>query len=391
MAGYGAVLSGAEREIRSLAEGLGAPVATSYVAKGILPEDHSLSLGNVGWLGHPVAHEMLREYADVVLAVGFSFSDLSTCWWTEGMPFVGENRLIQIDVEPSQIGRNYPIEVGLLGDGRAVLRDLLAASAETEWRGARQDTLELVKRLKAGFEVEVPAGPAGAEGMQPMRVVKELEKALPRDLLLSLDTGDHNHYFGAFFPIHATRRLLCPGGWTPMGFGPTAIISGKLANPDLPAVSVTGDGGFLMVCQEVATAVEWGVPVVWVVFNNQALGAIREGQKGAYDGRVIGTELNVATDYSALAQSLGAKGRQVTDYDQIGDAIGWALECGEPCVLDLSIARDPIPPPIAGRWFEPHRDEIPARSRGTPKLIRDVARPARTPVYGTRTRGVDRA
>ena len=363
VAGYGAVLSGAEPELQALAELLDAPVAFSYVAKGILPEDHPLSIGNVGWLGHPVAHEMIREYGDVVLAVGFSFSDLSTCWWTEGMPFVRENRIVQVDIEASQIGRNYPVEVGLLGDVKAVLRDMLSDLTEKGRRAAGRDTLSLVARLKAGFRLEVPSGRASAEGMQPLRVVKELEKALPRDLLLSLDTGDHNHYFGAFFPVHATRRLLAPGGWTAMGFGPTAILGGKLASPDLPAVCVTGDGGFLMVCQEVATAVEWGVPVVWVVFNNRALGAIREGQKAAYDGRIIGTEFKVDTDYASLARSLGAQGLSVSDYDQIGDAVRWALDCGEPCVVDMRIALDPIPPPVAGRWFEPHRDEIPPRPR----------------------------
>ena len=365
VAGYGAVLSEAEQEIRALAELLGAPVVSSYVAKGILPEDHALSTGIVGWLGHPVAHEMLREHADVVLAVGFSFSDLSTCWWTEGMPFVRENRFIQIDIEAGEIGRNYPVELGLLGDARSVLRDLLAAYRDMDQRTDRQVTPDLVARLKAGFRLEAPSGRAGAEGMQPLRVVEELKKALPRDLLLSLDTGTHNHYFGAFFPVYGTRRLLAPGGWTPMGFGPTAILGGKLASPDLPAVCVTGDGGFLMVCQEVATAVEWGLPVVWVVFNNQALGAIREGQKAAYDGRIIGTELKVEADYSALARSLGAKGVTVSDYDQIRDAIRWALDCGAPCVVDMRIALDPIPPPVAGRWFEPHRDEIPARPRGS--------------------------
>ena len=374
VAGYGAVLSGAEREILALAELLGAPVASSYVAKGILPEDHALSIGNVGWLGHPVAHEMLREHADVVLAVGFSFSDLSTCWWTEGMPFVRENRFIQIDIETSQIARSSPVEVGLLGDARSVLRDLLAASAEKGARDARQDTLDLVARLKAGFRLEIPSGRAGAEGMQPMRVMKELEKALPRDLLLSLDTGDHNHYFGAFFPVYETRRLLAPGGWTPMGFGPTAILGGKLASPDLPAVCVTGDGGFLMVCQEVATAVEWDLPVVWVVFNNRALGAIREGQKAAYDGRIIGTEFKVDADYATLARSLGAQGLSVSDYDQIGDAVRWALDCGAPCVVDMRIALDPIPPPVAGRWFEPHRDEIPPRPRSASQPSRSSAK-----------------
>lgn len=358
VAGYGAVLSDAGPEIQTLAEMLGAPVATSYAAKGILAEDHALSAGNLGWLGHPVAHELIREYADVVLAIGFSFSDLSTCWWTEGMPFVEQNRFIQIDVDANQIGRNYPVEIGMPGDAKATLQETLAALAQRDAPLHRPANMELVARAKAAFTLAVPGDDSDKEGMEPQRVVQELARVLPRDLLFSLDTGDHNHYFGAFFPVFAPRRLLYPGGWTPMGFGPTSIIGGKLARPDLPAVCVTGDGGFLMVCQEVITAVEWDTPVVWVVFNNQTLGAIRGGQKASYGGRVIGTEFAEGADYATLARALKAEGLTVNRYCEIEDAMRYALGCGRPCVVDMRIVRDPVPPPVAGRWYEPERDEI---------------------------------
>ncbi|MDE0631625.1 MAG: thiamine pyrophosphate-binding protein [Caldilineaceae bacterium] len=363
VAGYGAVLADAGPEILELAEKLGAPVATSYAAKGIVAEDHPLSLGNVGWLGHPNAHEMIREHADVVLAVGFSFSDLSTCWWTEGMPFVKQNRFIQIDIDANQIGRTYPVEVGLLGDAKATLQETIGALSAKGASPSRKENLELTAKVKSGFRMEVPGEESDAQGMEPLRVVEELRRFLPKDILFSLDTGDHNHYFGAFFPIYSPRRLLYPGGWTPMGFGPTSIIGGKLARPDLPAVCVTGDGGFLMVCQEVITAVEWGLPVIWVVFNNQTLGAIRGGQLASYGGRIIGTEFCESADYAALARSLRAEGLTVSRYAEIEDAIGHALECGRPCVVDMRIARDPVPPPIAGMWFEPERDEMPPRPR----------------------------
>ncbi|MDE0199579.1 MAG: thiamine pyrophosphate-binding protein [Caldilineaceae bacterium] len=362
-AGYGAVLSDAGPEIKKLAELLGAPVATSYAAKGILAEDHSQSVGSLGWLGHPSAHEYIREYADVVLAVGFSFSDLSTCWWTEGMPFVEQNRFVQIDIDANQIGRIYPVEVGLLGDAKATLHEIVEALSAMEAPQYREANQELTEKVKSVFCMDIPDEGSGATGMEPLRVVEELRRVLPRDILFSLDTGDHNHYFGAFFPIYSPRRLLYPGGWTPMGFGPTSIIGGKLARPELPAVCVTGDGGFLMVCQEVITAVEWGLPVVWIVFNNQALGAIRGGQQGSYDGRVIGTEFCENADYAALAKSLKAEGLTVNRYCEIEDAMSYALACGRPCVIDMEIARDPVPPPIAGMWFEPERDEIPPRPR----------------------------
>ncbi len=363
VAGYGAVLADAGPEILELAEFLGAPVATSYAAKGILAEDHPLSLGMVGWLGHPSAHEMIRQHADVVLVIGFSFSDLSTCWWTEGMPFVEQNRFIQIDIDANQIGRTYPVEVGLLGDAKATLRETLAVLSTKEESKFRPANLELTAGVKSSFHMEIPDHESDDQGMEPLRVVEELRRVLPRDILFSLDTGDHNHYFGAFFPIYSPRRLLYPGGWTPMGFGPTSIIGGKLARPDFPAVCVTGDGGFLMVCQEVITAVEWGLPVVWIVFNNQTLGAIRGGQMASYGGKIVGTEFCENADYAALAKSLKAEGLSISKYVEIEEAICYALECGRPCVVDMRIARDPVPPPIAGMWFEPERDEISPRPR----------------------------
>ena len=220
VAGYGAVLADAGQEIQALAELLGAPVATSYAAKGILAEDHPLSVGNLGWLGHPSAHEMIRDHADVVLVVGFSFSDLSTCWWTEGMPFVEQNRFIQIDIDANQIGRTYPVEIGLLGDAKATLQETLVALAAKDAPQGRQKNMELAARVKACFRLDSPGDDSDKEGMEPLRVVEELQRVLPRDILFSLDTGDHNHYFGAFFPIYSPRRLLYPGGLDADGLRP---------------------------------------------------------------------------------------------------------------------------------------------------------------------------
>ena len=134
-----------------------------------------------------------------------------------------------------------------------------------------------------------------------------------------------------------------------MGWGPTAIIGAKLARPDKACVAITGDGGFLMVNQEVSTAVEWGLPVVWLVFNNSSLAAIRDGQMADFGGRVIGTEYSVEVDYAELGRALGGEGVRVTRHNEVEDAIRWALDCGKPCVVDLVVAADAVRPPIAGR------------------------------------------
>ena len=358
LAGYGAMLSGADAEVLELAELLGAPIATSFMSKGIVPEDHPLSAGMVGWLGHPVAHEIIREHADRLLAVGFRFSDESTSWWTEGRPFVRENRFIQIDIQQQELAKNYPVEVGLLGDAKATLQDLIEEIRRRgQVNGRRvEDAKRWVRNLKERFRPEIPQ--EDKSPMEPLRIAEELRQALPRESVLAVDTGAHAHYFAAFYPVYGPKRLLNPGGWTPMGWAPTAILGAKVAAPDLPCVSVSGDGGFAMVCQEVITAVEWDTPVVWIVFNNRALAAIREGQKASYGGRIIGTEFTQRADFAAMARAFCAEGIRVERYGEIGDAVEHALTCGKPCVLDMLVETDAMPPPVAGAWCEPERDWV---------------------------------
>lgn len=363
LAGNGAMIGGAEREIVDLAELLGAPVATSFVAKGLIAEDHPLSVGMVGWLGHPVAHEFIREHADLVLAVGYRFSDEGTSWWTEGRPFVKENRFIQLDVQQQELAKNYPVEVGLLGDAKATLVDLIALIREKGGRSGSERAREWISSSTSSFHLPLPD--SEKTPMESMVVADRLRALLPRDSILSVDTGTHAHYFSAFYPVYGPRRLLNPGGWTPMGWGPAAIMGAKLAEPDTVCASITGDGGFLMVCQEIVTAVEWKIPVIWFVFNDMSLRAIRDGQQAAYDGRIIGTEFTQPTDFAALARSMGAEGITVTECSQLDDAVNRAIAINKPCVIDLHVDRDGQYPPVAGIWYEPYRSPDASMPRGS--------------------------
>ena len=363
IAGNGALISGAGAAVAELAESLGAAIASSFVSKGVVPEDHPLAVGMVGWLGHPVAHELIRERADVILAVGYRFADESTSWWTEGKPFVPQNRIIQIDIEAREMGRAGPIELGLEGDALAVLNDLREAIERLGGRASAAADAALIRRAMRAYSHELT--PPDATPMQPLRLADQVRRMLPDDSIISVDTGNHAHYFAAFYPVRSGGRFLNPGGWTPMGWGPTAIIGAKLAQPDKACVAITGDGGFLMVNQEVSTAVEWGLPVVWLVFNNSSLAAIRDGQLADFGGRIIGTEYTVEVDYAVLGRALGAEGVRVTRHDEVEDAIRWALDCGRPCVVDLVVATDAVRPPIAGAWYEPGRAEPPPMPRGS--------------------------
>ena len=363
VAGNGAMIGEAGPEVVELAELIGAPVATSFVAKGIIPEDHPLSIGMVGWLGHPVAHEMIREHADIVFAIGYRFSDEATSWWTEGRPYVKENRFIQLDIQQQELAKNYPVEVGLLGDAKASLRELIDLIRDRGGRPGYEKSTQWISDVTRAFHLDLPD--AEKTPMESMVIADRLRTLLPRDSILSIDTGTHAHYFSAFYPIFGPRRFLNPGGWTPMGWGPAAILGAKLAAPDKVCVSISGDGGFLMVCQEIVTAVEWNVPVIWLVFNDQALRAIRDGQKEAYEGRIIGTEFTQPTDFAAMARSMGAIGIRVTHVDELSGAIDQAISCNRPCVIDLQVDQEAIYPPVAGIWYEPARSPDARMPRGS--------------------------
>lgn len=353
VAGNGAVISKAEAEVVKLAEALGAPVVTSYMSKGVIPGDHPLSAGMAGWLGHPAAHEILREKADVVLAVGYRFSDEGTSFWTEGLPYVPENKFIQIDLVPEEIGRNYPVEVGLVGDAKAVLSDILESVEKLPPRpgkdAAAPELAEIIARHEAA--VVVPQGVTSP--VEPMQIAMAIRKVLPENGIIVTDTGNHSQYFAPFFKTKGRRRLICPGSWTPMGFSPAAVIGAKLAEPETPCLAVVGDGGFYMMCQEVITAVDFGTPVVWVVFNNKTLNAIRLGQIDDYNNHIIGTEFKSAANFAEMAKSFGAEGVRVKSSDQLEDALTFALHCGKPCVVDVVTQTDPIPPQGAGDFLTP--------------------------------------
>lgn len=298
-----------------------------------------------------------------MFAIGYRFSDEATSWWTEGRPYVKENRFIQLDIQQQELAKNYPVEVGLLGDAKASLRELIDLIRDRGGRPGYEKSSQWIFDVTRAFHLDLPD--AEKTPMESMVIADRLRALLPRDSILSIDTGTHAHYFSAFYPIFGPRRFLNPGGWTPMGWGPAAILGAKLAAPDKVCVSISGDGGFLMVCQEIVTAVEWNVPVIWLVFNDQALRAIRDGQKEAYEGRIIGTEFTQPTDFAAMARSMGALGIRVTHVDELSGAIDQAISYNRPCVIDLQVDQEAIYPPVAGIWYEPARSPDAGMPRGS--------------------------
>lgn len=346
LAGHGVNLGGAQAELLELAELLSIPVATTPKGKGAFPETHPLSLRVFGLASSPVSERyLLSEGADALLVLGSSLHENSTSGWD---PRLGAGLVLQADIEPATIGRNYPVDVALAGDVKTTLRELLfelrrrLALGETPPEGAR----EAFARFKAGAQLflDPDSMRSDARPIKPQRLMSELDAALPEDALVFLDVG--NNTLWATHYLSATGRNVFIHNWgefAAMGYGVAAAVGGKLAAPRRPVIAIVGDGGFAMAGMEVSTAVTEGVPVVWIVLNDARLNAVHHGQTLQYAGRTIGTEFR-RMDVAGVAEALGAWARRVLHPGDIASAVADALASGRPAVIDVLIDAEEVPP-----------------------------------------------
>lgn len=339
LAGTGVSLSGANRELSRLAQLLDAGVATTPKAKGCFPEDDPRFLGILGLGGHPRASRYLFEHADLIFAVGTSLGQIATNNFDTRLM---ERPLIHADVNPEEIGKNFPVEVGLVGDAQIVLKELSKALMDlTEEEGSDgsylRGFLAREERLVDPHLLVEDRSP-----LLPQRLMVELRRALPRDAIVFWDSGAHNlwgvHYFETYLP----RTFVYSPSFGAMGYGVSACIGAQFARPDQMVVAVCGDGGFLMNGTEVSTAVNESLPILWVIMNNQCLGMVQQGDRVAI-GRDTGTEIR-QVDLVRMAQGLGARAHRITRPGELGEAVLEARRSGIPTVLDVHIDRAQVPP-----------------------------------------------
>ena len=331
MAGGGVTSSGAQREIVELAEMLNIPVATSLNAKGTIPEDHPLSVGVVGSYSRWCANRVVSE-ADLVLFVGSHTGSQVTLDWK--IPAMG-TPIIQIDIDPSELGRNYPTQVAMQGDAKASVRRLIDAM---EPMGERKEWVDRAQQLVKEWRDEVdPLYNSDAVPILPQRLCNELTKSLPSDAILLADTGHAGIWTGSMVDLkHPEQSYLRAAG--SLGWGLAAALGAKCAAPERPVICFTGDGGFWYHIGELETAVRHGINAVTVVNNNRALSQNMRGDLVAYQGYSGNpTELFGFTDVdiSKIAESMGCFGIQVTDPNQIQSAIEQALASGRPAVVEV--------------------------------------------------------
>ena len=343
VAGGGLLRSaGGAEAVRAFAEQWNVPVVTSLPAKGLLPERHPLALGCVGRSGTECAARATRV-ADLVVAVGARFSDHHTSNWRKGAVYdVPETRIVQVDLDPEEVGRNYPVQLGLVADaGDFVQRLADRAPSERGWA----DWVDTVSGWRDEWYAEIhPVVTAENSPIHPGRMCFEIGEELPEDGNVFIDIGDVIQYAEPYMTVDRPGSWHISPGMAEMGWAAQGATSASLVQPGSTNVVLVGDGAFMMGPQSVATAVEYGASVIWVILNNLELGIERKGAVGKF-GRshpwyaftIEATGEPYTPDFVALAKSFGADGERIEKADDFRPALQRAIAAGGPHVLDVAV------------------------------------------------------
>ena len=351
-AGGGVLSARASAEFAALAEALELPIAHSLMGKGVVREDHPLLLGMTGFWGTPIANEKCRT-ADVILAVGTRFAEANSSSWDPRFTFsVPPTRLIHIDADVAEIGRNLPTELGAVADAKLALVTLGAAAAGVKHRSRGSLRADIARARRAFAANWADQYSSNQYPMRPERILSELRKAVPDDGYIVTDVGWNKNGVGQQFPITVPGTFITPSGLATMGFGPAAALGVKLARPDRAVVSLIGDGAFGSNPSVVATAMEAGLGVVWLVMDNAAFGTIA-GLTNMHYGWEFGCIFEAdgeryRTDFAQIAKGYGADGIFINAADELGPALEAALASGRPTVIQAPMENAPTPTP--GHW-----------------------------------------
>jgi acetolactate synthase-1/2/3 large subunit len=347
LAGSGVSIAGAEEHLATLADLIGARVATSPRGKGVFPEDDPRSLGVLGAAGHRAARDtVLGDKVDVLMTVGASLNETTTFNWTEQLR--PSRALIQVDIDADRVGRNYPVDVPLIGDAQSILVETVyhvhrrireGAYPQSEW-----DRLPALDRTDARFE-DAELRRSSALPLKPQRWRADLEEVLPPDAIVFSDIGGHMLFNLQHLTVRRGQRFVINLGFGSMGHGTAAPIGAALALPNRPVFSIIGDGCFAMQGMELLTAVENDVPVVWIVENNNMHGITWHASKVL--GKGVGLEsirYRTPLDVAAIARAMGMPSWVVDAPGRLQSAVREALARGGPALIEVRVDHEIMPP-----------------------------------------------
>jgi acetolactate synthase-1/2/3 large subunit len=360
LAGGGVLVSGATQELKELATYLHVPVYTTLMGKGVMSEKDDLYLGVTGCWGDYPAAEAARN-ADVILAIGARFADLHCASWLPGYAYnIPPTKLIHVDIDAGEIGRNYPVELGIVADAKSFLAQMLEMAKAKQIKRDGKAWADEVYQYKTEWRKFIEPYSKNEEvPIDPRRVLLDMRWIAPDDSILVVDVGNNQAWVEQYWGTPQPKTHISPGGFAAMGFGVCGVLGAKLARPESPCINVCSDGGFMMAPHAVATAVEYDLPVIWVILNNYTIGCIRDLQRFYLDGREIGTSFRkVKTgelwnpDFAKMAEAMGARGIRIEKPGDFAGAFEEALKSGVPTVFDVIINRD-TPVPITTTWQMP--------------------------------------
>ncbi len=350
--GGGVVSAYASEELVKLAEALEVPFAHTLMGKGAVRDDHPLLLGMTGFWGTPIANDSCRD-ADLILAVGTRLAEANSSSWDSRFTFaIPPTRLIHIDIDVAEIGRNYPTELGITADAKNAL-GMIAQAAQGRQHRERGDLRARIAQGRKAFGATwADQWNSDQYPLRPERILGEVRAALPEDGFLVTDVGWNKNGVAQQFPFTVPGTFITPSGLATMGFGPSAVLGVKVAQPHRAAVALVGDGAFSNNMSVVATAMEAEIPVVWVVMDNAAFGTIAGLEKMHYGwtfGCVFESEGKpYRVDYAGVAQACGARGVLIRAASELGPALREALAAGVPTVIHVPMEN--IPTPTPGYW-----------------------------------------
>lgn len=348
LVGGGVSWSRAGPEITQLAELLTAPIVTTLMAKGSVPENHPLVLGVCGMHGRQVANYALNN-CDVLLAIGTRFSDRVTGKLSE---FGVQTKVVHVDIDSSEIGKNVKGRVGLVGDAWTVVNALIAGLKERKKRANWKDRIvELKKECTCDYDLK-------SDPIKPQKVIHEMSVHLPEDAIVTTEVGQNQMWAAHFFRCYGKRMFITSGGLGTMGFGFPAALGAKVARPESVVADIAGDGSLQMVSQEFATAVQNDIPVMICLMNNGWLGMVKQWQKLFYDSRYNATKLGGSPDFVKLAEAYGAEAIRVERHSEVADALKAGMKADVPMLLDFVVDPEedvlPMTPPgkSASEWIK---------------------------------------
>ncbi len=327
LAGGGVILANATEELTKLAESIPAYVATSLMGKGSIPETHPLSLGFVGMHGAKYANYAVQE-SDLIIAVGIRFSDRTTGRVAD---FAPDARIIHIDIDPAEIGKNVDVDIPIVGDARLILNELIKHinhRKRKEWESRVE-----------GWKRDYPLRFKDDGKLKPQYIIQKIWE-LQSDAIVTTEVGQNQMWAAQYFKVKRPRQFITSGGLGTMGFGFPAAIGVKTAFPENQVIDIAGDGSFLMNIQELATCVDFGINVKVMVLNNMFLGMVRQWQELFYDERYSATCLRCKEmTFEKIAEGFGAVGMTVEKQSEVEDALKEAFEIDAPVVIDFRVDR----------------------------------------------------